>query len=196
MPVYRLWPNARQAVRDRNYSVLPSILQDWSPADLAEFMLDLPASQQAIILRSLPPRKGVATFRRLYPTAQHFLLQSMSKDEAAVFLNGMAPDDRAMLLEELPEEASREYIGLLSPEERILTEKLFEFPEGSVGRLMTTEFLTLRSYWTIQRSLEWIRKSGSEIESFDFLYVVDDQGRMAGSPLPGGDVHGHRHGLF
>ena len=88
------------------------------------------------------PRKDAATvFEYLSPEAQETLLKAMAQEDVAALLNNMAPDDRTMFLEELPATATRQLLALLSPSERAVALTLLGYPEGSIGRLMTPNYV-------------------------------------------------------
>jgi magnesium transporter len=82
------------------------------------------------------------------------------------------------LLEELPSAAARQLIQLLTPEERKIAQALLGYPEGSVGRLMTPDFIAAHEDWTVQQVLDYVREHGQDRETLNFVYVVDDKGRL------------------
>jgi magnesium transporter len=93
-------------------------------------------------------------------------------------LNEMSPDDRTALLEELPSAAARQLIRLLTPEERHVATALLGYPEDSVGRLMTPDFIQVKEDWTVQHVLDYVRQYGRDSETLNFVYVVDDRGKL------------------
>ena len=90
----------------------------------------------------------------------------------------MSPDDRTALLEELPSAAARQLIRLLTPEERRVATALLGYPEDSVGRLMTPDFIAVHEDWTVQQVLDYVREHGRDSETLNFVYVVDDRGKL------------------
>jgi len=102
----------------------------------------------------------------------------MASDEAAALLNDMAPDDRTALLDELPAEATRQLLALLTPAERAEAVQLLGYPEGSIGRLMTPHYVRVKEDWTIARVLEHIRAHGKNSETLNLIYVVDENGLL------------------
>ena len=130
MPIHRLLPGAKQVLKAHDYAMLPTVLKDYPPNDLAELMSDLPASEQVVVLRSLPRRKAVEAFQYLLPSTQEYLLQAMAKDEAIGILNAMSPDDRTLLLEELTESKSKRLLDMMAPDERAVAMSLLEYPGG------------------------------------------------------------------
>src|SRR5439155_21232567 len=85
---------------------------------------------------------------------------------------------RTALLEELPSAAARQLIQLLTPEERRVATALLGYPEGSVGRLMTPDFIAAREDWTVKEVLDYVREHGQYSETLNIIYVVDDRGKL------------------
>src|ERR1700746_657795 len=102
----------------------------------------------------------------------------MAHEQVAAILNEMSPDDRTALLEEMPSAAARQLIRLLTPEERRVAIALLGYPEGSVGRLMTPDFIQVREDWTVQQVLDYVRQHGRDSETLNVVYVVDDRGKL------------------
>jgi magnesium transporter len=102
----------------------------------------------------------------------------MAHEQVVSILNEMSPDDRTALLEELPSAAARQLIQLLTPEERKIAQALLGYPEGSVGRLMTPDFIAVHEDWSVQQVLDYVREHGQDRETLNFIYVVDDRGKL------------------
>ncbi|HET6961294.1 MAG TPA: CBS domain-containing protein, partial [Terriglobia bacterium] len=156
--------------------MLPSIVRDWSPRDLAELVESLPAADQALALRHLSRPQAVAAFQYMIPTAQQRLLQRLANDEAAEMLNALPHDDLTSLLGELKAQESGEVLRLLAPQKRSTAKSLLEYPEDSAGRLMTPAYLAIRPDWTVQQTLDHVRVYGRDRETINALYVLDERG--------------------
>ncbi len=178
MTVHPLWPDLEEVVRSRDFASLRDILLDWEPGDLAELLTELPDEDQVVTFRILPRKLATATFEYLDIDAQERLLKAMGQEETAAILNEMAPDDRTMLLEELPAVVTRNLLAMLTPEERAVAVSLLGYPEGSIGRRMTPDYLAVRQEWTVEEVLAYIRQHGSERETINVLYVVTAAGAL------------------
>ena len=176
MPVHRLWLNIKQVIQERNLTQLRQILEGWTAVELAEFMSDLTLADQMVVLRSLSSHRAVETFQYLLPGTQEHLLKVLTSDEVTVILNTMSPDDRTVLLEELSAPDSKHVLELLAPDERAVAVSLLEYPENSVGRRMTPDYIALRDDWTVQQVLAYIREHGQDSETLNVVYVVDEKG--------------------
>jgi magnesium transporter len=86
--------------------------------------------------------------------------------------------DRTALLESFPQQKTKQMLSFLRPRERAEAQKLLEFPEDSVGRMMTPDFLAIRREWTVGRALDFIRYNGEDKETLNDIYVVDRDGRL------------------
>src|ERR671935_1020300 len=122
----------------------------------------MPEDEQVIIFRVLPHALAADVFEYLDFDAQQNLLRAMAHEQVATILNEMSPDDRTALLEELPSEAARKLIRLLTPDERRIATALLGYPENSVGRLMTPDFIAVKEDWTVQHVLDYVRQYGRD----------------------------------
>jgi magnesium transporter len=173
-----LIPEIRELIAERNFGALREIFREWPPADVAEVILDLPEDEQVIIFRLLPNALAADVFEYLEAEPQQQLLHAMAHEQVVAILNEMSPDDRTALLEEMPSAAARQLIKLLTPDERRIAQALLGYPEDSVGRLMTPDFIAIHDDWTVKEVLDHIREFGRDSETLNVIYVVDDRGKL------------------
>lgn len=169
-------PNLEDIFRSRDFGALRDNLSRLTPRDLAELIGDAPPHEQAVFFRILPRKLAAATFEYLPTEKQSHLLSSMAQSDTAAILNEMSPDDRTMLLEELPAEVTKELLTMLPADERAIALTLLGYPENSVGRLMTPDYVAVRPEWTIRYVLDYIREHGADSETLSNIYVVDEHG--------------------
>jgi len=171
-------PEIKELIEKREFSVLKEVFSEWAPADLAELISELPEDEQVIIFRLLPKQLQSETFEYLDFDVQSHLLGNLAKKQIADILNEMSPDDRTALFEELPADILRQMLALMSREERITAMSLLGYPENSVGRLMTTDYIAVKENMTIAQVLHYIRKYGKDSETLNMIYVIDDEGKL------------------
>ena len=140
-------------------------------------MKRLPVEQQVVAFRVLPRDLAADVFEYLPLEAQERLLRAMGHEEVAGILNEMAPDDRTALLDELPARVTQQLLNVLTPEERGVAVTLLGYPEGSIGRLMTPDYVRVRLEWTMEHVLDHIRRYGHDSETLSIVYVIDDHGQ-------------------
>ena len=173
-----LGPEIKEMIAQRDFAGLRETFTEFPAVDAAELIAELPDEERAIVFRILPHSLAADVFEYLDGDAQQDLLKAMSSEQAAAVLNEMSPDDRTALLEELPGPAVAQLLTLLTPEERKVAQQLLNYPEDSVGRLMTPDFVSVRDDWTIQHVLDHIRENGRDSETLNVVYVTDERGRL------------------
>lgn len=171
-----LEPEVRELVEEGRYSELRAILHELPHADVADIFKELDPDKAAVAFRFLLRDDAADVFSYLEPEFQEELIEKLGAEGALRIVEAMSPDDRAALLDELPPEVAQRLIASLSPEERRITQAILGYPEESVGRLMTPDYVSLKSSWTIGQALDHIRKVGRDAETINVVYVVDDRG--------------------
>lgn len=163
-----------QLIRKRDTQNLKKILSSLSPFEIADIISKKTEEDRIFVFSLLPPKLAVETFDYLSLGTQKKLLQSLPSSQVANMLSLMPPDDRTALLQNLPRPVVDEYLKLLPANERTVAVTLLGYPEDSVGRLMTTDYIAVKMDWTIEQVLDHIRAYGHDSETIDMIYVVDD----------------------
>ena len=146
-------------------------------SDVAELIYTVPEHDASIIMyMSIHRASGV--FKILETPTQQDIIQKLPPSKTAELLNELPPDDRTALLEDLPSDVVRELIKLLNPEERKITLSLLGYPENSVGRLMTPDYVYVYENNTVQQVLDVIRRVGKNSETIDVIYVINEKGEL------------------
>lgn len=163
-----------KSVRERDLSTLRRMLEKQSLQDIASLLDRLETQDQVIVFRLLPRNTSASVFEYLNKPAQEALMKAMGQADVAALLNDMAPDDRTHLLEEMPASVTNQMLALLTAEERAVAISLLGYPEDSIGRLMTPDYVKVRQDWTVERVLDHIRQHGRDSETLSTIYVVDE----------------------
>ena len=169
-----------RVIQARDFVALHEMLKHWSPGTAASLIEPLPVEQQVVAFRLLPRDLAAEVFEYISLEAQQQLVKAMATEEVAKMLNDMAPDDRTALLDELPASVTQQLLNLLSPHERSIAVSLLGYPEGSVGRIMTPDYVRVRPDWTIEHALDHIRRYGQDSETLSIVYVISDDGHLIG----------------
>ncbi len=155
----------------------PNYLQ-MHPADVAESIAGLSASEQTVAFLKLPADLEGLVFSYLDRPNQENILRGLGSKEMAAVLNQMPPDDRTELFEAFPDHLIKEAVALLSDEERVVALSLIGYEADSVGRMMTPLYIQVKRDWTVAQTLEHIKKNGKKAETLNYVYVVDDEHRL------------------
>ncbi len=177
---YLLKPEIEQLIREGEFTALREALSDLPPADVADALVDLPTESSAVVFRILPRAVAAEVFDYLPADVQEALLKALADKDVASLLNAMAPDDRTRLLEEMPAEVTRRLMNLLDPDELEVARQLLGYPEDSVGRRMTPDYLAVPDKWTVGEVIRYIRSTARSKETINVIYVIDERGKLCG----------------
>ncbi len=165
---------------EKSWKILKNELNDLEPLQIAEVIEDLPKSDQILMFRLLSRKLAKETFQYLSHEEQEDIIDGLAtnKERIAALLNDLDPDDRTAFFEELPGKVSQRLVQMLSKEERAIAVRLLGYPEESIGRLMTPEYVAVKPNFTVQQALEHIRKFGHDSETLNVIYVVDEYWKL------------------
>ncbi len=171
-------PSIQELLEAHDGVALESALNTLLPDELVAIITDSDETDRVNIFSLLAPKLAADTFEFLDLAEQEEILKALPNYKVAALLNEISPDDRTKFLEELPSEAVKELLKLLSPEERSITLALLGYPEHSVGRLMTPDYIAVKRHWTVDKVLRYIRKYGKYTETVNIVYIIDDKGKL------------------
>ncbi len=156
---------------------LVELINDQNISDVAELINELP-DHKKYVFSCLEMQRAVGVFRILEFNIQANIVKHLPPSKVAELINELAPDDRTAFLSEMPSSAVKELIKLLVPEERKITLSLLGYPEDSIGRIMTPDYIDVEPEWTVKQVMEYIRHYGRDSETLDVIYVTDRKGHL------------------
>jgi len=171
-----LKPDIQDLIATRNWQALREVLSSWSAPEIADLLLDLESGDRVLLFKSLDREQSSELFSYMETDDQDALLEVLTNHETRELLSALTPDDRTTLLEELPAEMTQRLLSLLSPDDLKEARFLLGYPEQSIGRLMTVDFLALRAEWSVAEGLSYIRTHGKKSESINRIYITDSNG--------------------
>ena len=170
----------RELIRTATPDRVLRIIGRSHPADIALLFKDLePAEVRNLVELLLSVRRAGKTLMELPADMLPEILDLIEDVKLAKMLVWADPDDEVTFIESLPEERRERVLALVDPDRRERVKQFIGFPEGTVGRIMTPEFLALPPNTTAQGAIDMIRERG-ELETFFYLYVVNESGKLLG----------------
>lgn len=157
---------------------LAAALDGWRAADLAEALRDLPPDGAAKLMAALPFELAVQLFDE--PELAHQraeIVRRMGETAAAPLVNAMSADQQADLFRDLPTELHGRFMAPLDEETRRALELLLRYSPHTAGGIMTTEFVSMPTTWTVQRALDHIAEVGRAKETVYAIYCLDPETR-------------------
>lgn len=167
-------------IKQRNFSQLSASLKTYEPAEVGALLAKLDDQDALTVFKNLPDDRAAAVFKYLSHQRQLAVVDDLSVTEQrlASLLNALSPDDRTAFFSALPEALVESYLAILDPKERKNAIHLLSYPADTVGRLVTTDYLALRSDWTVEQALRHIRRFGKDSETINVIYIVDRDWRL------------------
>lgn len=157
---------------------LKAELNELPAVDVGDYIEELPPERRAIAFRLLKKDQAIDVFEYLPPEVQEELIGSLHDTHVCQIMEAMRPDDRAALFDELPAGVVKRLVQQLSSTERQATATILGYPEGTAGRVMTTEYVRLRQGLTVGEALSKIRLSDRDKETIYYAYVTDDNRKL------------------
>jgi len=146
---------------------------DYLIPDITSLLIILEKSDRVILFRFLPKSIATDVFSYLEKDDRNSLLSDLTNEETRYLLANLRPDDRTTLFEELPGQVTQRMLNLLSPADLKEARHLLGYPEESVGRLMTPDYVAVRPQWTIQEAINHIRVKARNSETLHTIYITD-----------------------
>jgi len=176
----KLVKTVERLINERKYADIKKMLP-LHPEDISELIsqLSIP-SYKLFIFRLVPYEKAVDVFEYLSIEEEEEMLATLTSQEIRELLNEMSPDDRTELFEEAPAELVKKFINLLSPQEREIAIEILNYPQDSIGRLITPDFVQLYESMSVEEALSQIRAVGIKKETVYHCYVLDTEKRLIG----------------
>jgi CBS domain-containing protein len=148
-------------------------LNELHPADLADIIEDMDSISRNKLLAGLDRHTAIEALTETDIDTQVEIITDMDSARASEMLAEMPPDEAADILGELSEEKSSELLGLMDKEEAEDVRELMEYPEGTAGALMTTEFIAFPADMTAEAAINRLRELAPSAETIYYLYIVD-----------------------
>lgn len=175
-----------------DYDTVREMLRTATPDRVLRFIGKSHSADLALLFKELAPvevrklfeilfsaRRAEKTLKELPPELLPDILALIDNERVARLIARADPDDAVTFIDSLPETRREQVMALLDPERRDEVRELISYPEGTVGRIMTTDLMALPPTTTAQGAIDKIRERG-ELESFFYLYVVDEANKLVG----------------
>lgn len=165
-------------VSDDEAVAVARVLANDHVADVVEALNHEPRETAIELLCAVPFERLVEIFDQPELESAPELAEALPRAKASKLLTAMSVDRAADILRELDEPARSELLGALAPPLRATLLSILGYPEGSAASIMTTEFVSVPSDWTVGRTLDYIRKVERTRETIYAIYIVDPETQL------------------
>ncbi|KLI29277.1 magnesium transporter [Brachyspira hyodysenteriae] len=168
-------------IENQRWDKLKYLLASMHAAEIVDIIRILDSDKnRSIVFRLLSREMSAYVFSELEPEEQEKIIISINENELKELIHEMSPDDRTSLFEELPSDITKKIFSLMGEKDLNITRQLLGYPEDSIGRIMTPEYIDVLPDYTVKQTLEYIRKYGKDSETFEVIYVVQKDDTLIG----------------
>ncbi|MFT8889564.1 magnesium transporter [Ethanoligenens sp.] len=151
------------------------------PSDVADIIEDLDKDTQTSMFAALDEEKAADVLEEMEPDVQAHMIDSLSITKAADVLEKMPADEVADIFDVLDERVVEELLTEMDKETSEEVRELMEYPENTVGSLMSTDFVSVNEDMTVTDAFKLLQEEKPEMDTVFYLYVVSESGRLTGT---------------
>lgn len=160
-------------IASENKLAIQEFLNHQNISDVADLIYEN-EDYESQIISHLSIHRAASVFKILELSTQKRIIRNLPAIKTTELLNELPADDRVAFLEELPTGIVRDLIKTLDPDERRDTLELLGYPENSMGRIMTPDYVYVYEENTVAEVFQTIRKHAKGSETIDVIYVIND----------------------
>ncbi len=150
------------------------------PETASRIFEGLPQEDVAGVFQSLPPALAVRMIRHLQISFASALLKDVDDRFLGDIVSRLDPQLASSILMHLPVDARERMSAQIAGKLKDQIRELLEYPEESVGRIMTTDFLSFDKKVLAQEAIEKIRLLAKKRYPLSYAYVTDEENRLVG----------------
>lgn len=169
-----------ELLESRSLLKLKNLLAEMNEYDVASFIEELDSEKALLVFRLLPKDTASDVFAYLPSDKQEHIIKCTNDEDLHDMIEELFVDDVVDLLEELPASVVRRILQNANPSKRKTINQFLQYPDGSAGSIMTSEYVALKKSMTVEKALEYIRKNGVDKETIYTCYVTSMQRQLEG----------------
>lgn len=171
----------RDFLEEDNAESLKAIFDDMSEAELADLFQKLDKQERHNFLEKFADEIEPDFYAHLDYELRSDILSDMSPSKVARIISELDSDDALDLIIDLDPQFQKEVLKKLSAKDRIAIEEGLNYPEESAGRLMQREYVAIPQFWTVGKTIDYLRAAQDELpDEFYDLIVIDPYYHVVG----------------
>lgn len=171
----------REALDDEDSEKLTFLFENLGPYDKADLLEKVNMDTRTRLLEYGNVLFEPEVFTYIQEEVRRQILENMEPGQIAGIISELDSDDALDLILPLEEEFKHEVIRKLSAKTRLVLQEGLSFPEESAGRLMQREFVAVPQFWTVGKTIDYLRAAADDLpDTFYDLIVIDPSYHIAG----------------
>jgi magnesium transporter len=169
-----------RTLRGHDHARLKAVADELHEADLADLLEALQPEERTALITLLGNEFDFTALTEVEDTVREEILEDMPNTEIARQVRDLENDDAVFILENLNSEDRDDVLSLLPLGERLALQRGLHYPEGTVGRLMQTDFIAVPPDWTVEQTIQYCQTNGDLPEQFYEIFVVGEENALLG----------------
>jgi magnesium transporter len=169
-----------EAVAAADSAAVMALAGDLHESDVGALIEHLVADDRPRLIALMGRDFDFAALTEVDDAVREEILEEIPNEAIAEGVKDLDSDDAVYILEDLAEEDQEEVLARLPADDRVSIEKSLDYPEGSAGRRMQTEFIAVPAFWDVGRTIDFMRDTADLPDRFYNLHVVDPAHRLVG----------------
>lgn len=162
------------AVRAQDADTVHALLDDLNIPDTADLIAMVGEDERKELLSMYSHAFNPLVFTEMDYELRRISLSAMPAANVAGIISALESDDALDLLINLDPAFQQEVIHKLSAKMRMALEEGLSFPEESAGRLMQREVVAVPQFWTVGKTIDYLRAAAMDLpEDFFDIFVID-----------------------
>lgn len=169
------------AVADKDVPTVRGLVSDLHESDLGDVMQALSQESREVLVDLLGEAFDWNALTEVDDSVRDTLLDSLPNEQIAEALRDLDSDDAVEIVDGLDEEDREKVLSGLPITDRVAIERNLEYPEESAGRRMTSNFIAVPPFWTIGRTIDFMREEDGLPDEFTEIFITDPRYSMLGT---------------
>lgn len=172
----------REEILNDDSETLRPLLHELSDSDIADLLHKIDENTRHELLEKFGDAIDPYVFLLLDPELRERVLSDMPASQVARIISDLDSDDALEMILGLEKPFQKEILQKLSARTRLVIEEGLSYPEDSAGRLMQREYVAIPQFWTVGKTIDYLRAAADELpDDFFDLIVIDPSYHVVGS---------------
>lgn len=171
----------RAALYEDDIETIKALLHDLSEADMADLFHKIDREDRREFFEKYSDIVAPEVYAYIDSDLRSDILSDMPPGHVAKIVSELDSDDALDLILDLDPVQQKEILKKLSAKDRIALEEGLNYPEESAGRLMQREYVAIPQFWTVGKTIDYLRAAAEDLpEEFYDLIVIDPYYHVVG----------------
>src|SRR5207237_8476342 len=143
-----------EAIARRDASLLRALVGELHESDTGDLIEALDPELRPRLIELMGKDFDFTALTEVDDNVREEILEELPTETVAEGVRELDSDDAVYILEDLPKDEQAEILEQLPQSERAELTRGLDYPDGSAGRLMQTEFIAVPPAWTVGQTID------------------------------------------